>query len=103
MFFQLNFHSAVRELIIVRVHSHCDVRLVRVVPKLACLATVARTDFGKVVVYADRITRTETDSETGEEAEREIPFMKGYTVFNVEQIEGLPRHFGRSPFRAPRP
>ena len=25
--------------------------------------------------------------------EREIPFMKGYTVFNVEQIEGLPAHF----------
>jgi antirestriction protein ArdC len=25
-----------------------------------------------------------------EDAEREIPYMKGYTVFNVEQIEGLP-------------
>ncbi|GLS32029.1 protein of unknown function [Mesorhizobium albiziae] len=30
---------------------------------------------------------------TGEEAEREIPFLKGYTVFNVEQVEGLPAHF----------
>ena len=27
---------------------------------------------------------------TGEESEHAIPFMKGYTVFNVEQIEGLP-------------
>ena len=32
----------------------------------------------------------ETDSKTGDEIEREIPFLKGYTVFNVEQIEGLP-------------
>ena len=23
-------------------------------------------------------------------SEREIPYMKGYTVFNVEQIDGLP-------------
>ena len=25
--------------------------------------------------------------------ERDIPFLKGYTVFNVEQIDGLPAHF----------
>ena len=37
--------------------------------------------------------RTEIDEATGEELERDIPFMKGYTVFNVEQIEGLPAHF----------
>jgi antirestriction protein ArdC len=47
---------------------------------------------GALVVYADRITRTET-AENGEEIEREIPFLKGYTVFNCEQIEGLPAHF----------
>ena len=29
----------------------------------------------------------------GEESERDIPFLKGYTVFNVEQIDGLPAHF----------
>jgi antirestriction protein ArdC len=49
-----------------------------------------------IVVYADKIVRTETDA-TGEEAERAIPFMKGYMVFNVEQIEGLPSYFTRSP------
>jgi antirestriction protein ArdC len=43
--------------------------------------------------YANTITRTDTDAETGEETEQAIPFMKGYTVFNVEQIEGLPAHF----------
>jgi antirestriction protein ArdC len=31
------------------------------------------------MVYADRITRAETDAK-GDEAERSIPFMKGYTV-----------------------
>jgi len=56
-------------------------------------AHVRKGEKGNLVVYADRIRRTETDEATGEEAEREIPFMKGYTVFNVEQIEGLPQHF----------
>ena len=55
-------------------------------------AQVRKGEHGSLVVYADRITRTETDS-AGQDVEREIPFMKGYTVFNVEQIEGLPAHF----------
>ncbi len=52
---------------------------------------------GSLVVYADTITRRETDADTSEEAERAIPFMKGYTVFNVEQIQGLPAHFYAKP------
>ena len=40
--------------------------------------------------------KTETN-EQGEDTEREIPFMKGYTVFNVEQIEGLPAHYYAQP------
>jgi antirestriction protein ArdC len=55
-------------------------------------ASVRKGSKGSLVVYADRITRTET-AEDGEENERDIYFMKGYTVFNVEQIEGLPPHF----------
>jgi antirestriction protein ArdC len=47
---------------------------------------------GSLVVYADRIRKTETGDD-GEEAEHDIFFMKGYTVFNVEQIEGLPGRF----------
>lgn len=54
---------------------------------------VRKGEHGSLVVYADRIRRTERDEATGEEAEREIPFLKGYTVFNVEQMEGLPAHF----------
>jgi antirestriction protein ArdC len=53
---------------------------------------VRKGESGSLVVYADRITRTETD-ERGEDIERRIPFMKGYTVFNGEQVDGLPAQF----------
>lgn len=55
-------------------------------------ADIRKGSRGTPVVYADRITRTET-GEDGQETERRIPFLKGYTVFNVEQIDGLPPHF----------
>lgn len=63
-------------------------------------AHVRKGERGSLVVYADRITRKETDADTGEETERAIPFMKGYTVFNCEQIDGLPDHYYAKP--APR-
>jgi antirestriction protein ArdC len=56
-------------------------------------AHVKRGEKGSLVVYASTITRTEVDGESGEENERDIPFMKGYTVFNVEQVEGLPAQY----------
>src|ERR1700737_4234381 len=43
-------------------------------------ANVRKGEHGSLVVYADRIIRAETDAATGEEAERAIPFLKGYTV-----------------------
>ncbi|MEA2898156.1 MAG: hypothetical protein QOJ84_3771 [Bradyrhizobium sp.] len=63
-------------------------------------ANVRKGETGTQVVYASKFTRTETDAGSGEETERDIPFMKGYTVFNVEQIEGLPAQFYPKP--APR-
>ena len=54
---------------------------------------VRKGERGSLVVYASTLTRTEDDPETGEELERSIPFMKGYTVFNVEQVEGLPAQY----------
>ncbi len=54
---------------------------------------VRKGEKGTLVVYANTLTRTETDEESGKETERKIPFMKGYTVFNVDQIEGLPSHY----------
>jgi antirestriction protein ArdC len=56
-------------------------------------AHVKKDEHGSLVVYANTITRTETDTATGEDIEVEIPFMKPYTAFNVEQIEGLPAHY----------
>ncbi len=61
---------------------------------------VRKGEHGSLVVYASTLKRTEEDTLTGEELERSIPFMKGYTVFNVEQVEGLPAHYYAQP--APR-
>ena len=60
---------------------------------------VRKGEKGSLVVYANKVTRTETDDK-GEEVERQIPFMKGYSVFNVEQIEGLPAHYYGKPENA---
>ncbi|MCP8685956.1 ArdC family protein [Marinobacterium sedimentorum] len=49
---------------------------------------VIKGEKGSLVVYANTLQRTE-ENENGEEVELQIPYMKGYTVFNVEQIEGL--------------
>ena len=74
-------------------------------------AHVKKGEKGSLVVYANTITKTEEDG-NGKDVEREIPFMKGYTVFNVEQIdpEGSgdgtnPLHDGkggRAAYRCPR-
>jgi antirestriction protein ArdC len=47
---------------------------------------------GQLVIYADKLRKTETD-DVGQDREVEIPFMKGYTVFNADQIEGLPDQY----------
>jgi len=58
-------------------------------------ANVRKGEKGSLVVYANAITRTE-EGDNGEETEREIHYMKGYTVFNVEQIDGLPgQYYGK--------
>lgn len=55
-------------------------------------AHVRKGEKGSLVVFADTFKKKVQD-EAGEELEKEILFMKGYTVFNVEQIEGLPAHY----------
>jgi antirestriction protein ArdC len=55
-------------------------------------AHVRKGETGSTVVYANRIHKTET-AENGEEVERDIPFLKAYTVFNLDQIDGLPEVF----------
>jgi antirestriction protein ArdC len=63
---------------------------------LAIEAHVRKGEHGAMVVFADRFTRKETDP-NGNDVEREIPFLKAYTVFNVSQIEGLPAHYYAQP------
>lgn len=59
-------------------------------------ANVRKGERGSLVVYANSITKTE-ERDDGTEEERKIPFMKGYSVFNVDQIEGLPEQFYAKP------
>ena len=56
-------------------------------------AHVKKGEHGSLVVFASTFKKTEADEDSGEEVERDVPFMKGYTVFNVDQIEGLPDHY----------
>lgn len=53
---------------------------------------VRKGEHGTGVVYASTFQQTETD-DSGEAVERDIPYLKQYTVFNVEQIEELPDRF----------
>ncbi|MBA4010956.1 MAG: antirestriction protein [Phenylobacterium sp.] len=50
---------------------------------------VRKGEKGATVVYANAISRPEEGGDDAE-VERKIPFLKAYTVFNVDQIEGLP-------------
>jgi len=53
---------------------------------------VKKGEKGSTVVYFSTFDKKEKD-ESGNEETAKIPFMKGYSVFNAEQIEGLPEHF----------
>jgi antirestriction protein ArdC len=55
-------------------------------------ACVRKGEKGSLVVYANSITKTE-QNDAGEDIERDIHFLKGYTVFNCDQIEGLPEQY----------
>jgi antirestriction protein ArdC len=54
---------------------------------------VRKGEKGALSVYADRITREGTDAQTGKTVEESIPYLKAYTVFNVEQIDSLPPQY----------
>ena len=54
-------------------------------------AHIRKGEKGSLVVYADSITRKETDEKTGDEIEMEIPFLKGYTVSTSNREETCSR------------
>lgn len=57
---------------------------------------VKKGEKGTLVVYANKFEKSEVN-EKGEETTSTIPFLKGYTVFNAEQISGLPEKFYTTP------
>jgi antirestriction protein ArdC len=57
-------------------------------------AQVRKGEKSALVVYAGAIERTDAD-ESGEKIEKRIPFMKGYSVFCADQIDGLHDHYYR--------
>jgi antirestriction protein ArdC len=65
-------------------------------PDLELGASVRKGETGSTVVFASRFTKAEADGNGGE-TERDIPFLKSYCVFNVEQIDGLADSFYARP------
>lgn len=62
-------------------------------------------EWGTTIIFWSKIKKTEED-ERGEEKERDIFFMKTYTVFNVEQVTGEGFevfHVCHSPIKSPKP
>ena len=59
-------------------------------------ANVRKGEHGSLVVYANTISKTETN-EQGEDVEREIPFMKGYRFSMWSRWTACPRTTTRSP------
>lgn len=57
-------------------------------------AKVRKHETGSTVIYASRFTKTEVDGRGGA-VERDIPFLKAYSVFSADQIFGLPDHYYR--------
>lgn len=53
---------------------------------------VRKGEKAATVVYAGAIERTQ-QNEKGEEEESRIPFLKTYSVFNADQVDGLPERF----------
>jgi antirestriction protein ArdC len=60
-------------------------------------AQVRQRERGTAIVYAKTIPRSEGDAATTEDTTRTIPLLRGYTVFNADQIEGLPARYCATP------
>ena len=57
---------------------------------------VRKGETGSTVVFASRFTKSVADG-NGNDVDREIPFLKAYSVFNIEQIDGLPDTYHAPP------
>lgn len=54
---------------------------------------VKKGEHGHLVMFWKRFTKEETDEKTGETKKTSFMCIRGYTVFNVAQCEGLPKKF----------
>lgn len=63
---------------------------------------VRKGESGTLVVHAGTFMAAEADDGGGETG-REIRYLKGYTVFNCEQIEGLPARYRACDAAVPEP
>lgn len=68
---------------------------------IALGGAVRKGEKGTKIIYASTFKKKVEDAKTGEQKEARIPFLKGYTVFNVDQIDGLPEVY--HPTEAPPP
>jgi antirestriction protein ArdC len=59
---------------------------------MAAGGCVRKGERGRTIFYADRFLprKDKNKGESGEDPVHAIPFLKRFTVFNVEQVEGLP-------------
>jgi antirestriction protein ArdC len=57
---------------------------------------IRKGESGTMVVYANKIIKTDTD-DNGDDVERTVPFLRAYTVFCIDQIDGLPDPYYRRP------
>ena len=74
---------------------------------LALGGAVRKSERGTTVVFADRFVPKDADAsaaspsrgdQDGQESDRSVPFLKRFTVFNIEQCDGLPAElYAKSP------
>lgn len=64
---------------------------------------VKKGEHGWHVVFVKRLIVKDKDAQPGDDADtRTIPMMRDYTVFNIDQCEGLPDRIMNPPVKAPR-
>jgi antirestriction protein ArdC len=56
-------------------------------------AHVRKGEKGSTIVKAGKFTKEEANPDTGKVEEKDIFYMKGYVVFNADQIDGLPEKY----------
>ena len=79
--------------------SHSSQRWLTFKQAQALGGSVRRGEKGTTVCYADRFTpRAEAERATSEERDaRAVAFLKRFTVFNLDQCDGLPEHITQAP------